>query len=102
MSQLPVDYVKIDRGVLVKALTDRAAYAVMVGIIAIACEMGAYVIAEGIEDTAMLALARRAGARDNNDQTGVQGLQGYLLGRPSAVIPTPAVVADYRGCINAA
>jgi diguanylate cyclase (GGDEF)-like protein len=102
LSQLPVDYVKIDRGVLVKALTDRAAYAVMVGIIAIACEMGAYVTAEGIEDTAVLTLARGAGVKSSNDQTGVQGLQGYLLGRPSAVIPAPAVVADYRGYINAA
>jgi len=102
LSQLPVDYVKIDRAVLVNALGDKTARAVLAGIVAIARETGAYVIAEGIEDTAMLDLARRTGASNGDEQAGVQGLQGYLLGRPSETIPASTVVDGYRTRINAA
>jgi diguanylate cyclase (GGDEF)-like protein len=102
LSQLPVDYVKIDRAVLVKALDDKTARAVLAGIIAIARETNTYVIAEGIEDSAMLALARRVGAPDGDTPTGVQGVQGYLLGRPSESIPAPTTVDHYRTHISAA
>jgi len=102
LSQLPVDYVKIDRAVLVKALEDKTARAVLAGIIAIARETDTYVIAEGIEDNAMLALARRVGVPDGVAPTGVQGVQGYLLGRPSESIPAPTTVDHYRTHISAA
>jgi len=102
LSQLPVDYVKIDRAVLVKALGDKAARAVLAGIIAIAREMDTYVIAEGIEDMALLDLARHAGVPNGDRPTGVQGVQGYLLGRPSETIPAPAAVDGYCTHINAA
>ena len=45
---------------------------------AIARETAAYVIAEGIENVEMFDLVR---------QMGVQGVQGYLLGRPSETLP---------------
>jgi len=102
LSQLPVDFVKIDRAVVVKALSDRAARAVLAGIIAIARETDTYVIAEGIEDTAMLNLARQAGVPNGAALMGVQGVQGYLLGRPSETILAPAAADRYRTRISAA
>ncbi len=86
LSSLPVDYVKIDRGVLVKAQTDASARGVLAGIIAIARETHSYVIAEGIEDARMLAMVQRAG-RSQSRGKGVQGVQGYLLGRPASQLP---------------
>ncbi len=82
LSQLPVDFVKIDREIIVKAMTDRSARGVMAGILAIARETGAYVIAEGIEDVGMLDLVC-SGAIGAKRVRGVQGVQGYLLQRPS-------------------
>jgi diguanylate cyclase (GGDEF)-like protein len=86
LSQLPVDFVKIDRQIIVRALSDKTARGVMAGIIAIAREIGAYVIAEGIEDLKMLDLACGS-ASSPKQQHGVHGVQGYLLQRPSELIP---------------
>ncbi len=83
LRQLPVDFVKIDRGVIDHALDDATARAVFTAIVAFAREAHSYVIAEGIETVAMFDLAQQAGVR---------GAQGYLLGRPSEVIPTVLAV----------
>ncbi len=85
LSQLSVDFVKIDRAVLSRALTDRAAYSVLVGILAIARESGISVIAEGIETPEMLALVQ---------QLKVQYGQGYLLGRPDETIPEVTILQN--------
>jgi diguanylate cyclase (GGDEF)-like protein len=77
LSQLPVDFVKIDRSVVAKALVDKTAHSVLVGIATIAHEMDSYVIAEGIENAEMLDLVQ---------QVGVQGVQGFLLGYPSETV----------------
>jgi diguanylate cyclase (GGDEF)-like protein len=78
LSQLPVDFVKIDRSVVVKALTDPAMHSVFLGITTIARESHLFVVAEGIENTEMLDFVRQAD---------VQYAQGYLLGRPNEAIP---------------
>ncbi|MHB8597871.1 MAG: EAL domain-containing protein [Ktedonobacteraceae bacterium] len=78
LSQVAVDFVKIDRAVVVNALTDKAARGVMIGIQAMAHEAGIIVVAEGIENVEMLDLVQKMG---------VQAVQGYLLGRPSEIIP---------------
>lgn len=83
LSQLSVDFVKIDHAVVSRALTDRAAYAVLVGIIAIARESNMSVIAEGIETPEILALVQ---------QLQVPYGQGYLLGRPVETIPDRATL----------
>jgi diguanylate cyclase (GGDEF)-like protein len=94
LSQLPVDFVKIDRTVVANALVDKTAHSVLVGIIAIAREVGSYVIAEGIENAEMLDLVQ---------QVGVQGMQGYLLGSPSETIPDATALQSLNplghGCI---
>lgn len=80
LGSLSVEFIKIDRAVVSAAASGRVGRAVYAGIIAIARENGSYVIAEGIEDDAMLHFARRT--------RGVHGVQGYHLGRP-AQTPQP-------------
>ncbi len=85
LSHLPVDFAKIDRSVVVKALSDRSARGVLSGITAIARETAAYVIAEGIETVEMF---------DFVQQMGAHGVQGYLLGRPSESLPQIATLKE--------
>src|SRR5207249_1069062 len=63
LSALPVDFVKIDRSVVAKGLTDKTARAVLAGIEAIARQTSAYVIAEGIENIEMFDLVRGMGVQ---------------------------------------
>jgi len=78
LSQLQVDFVKVDRAVVANALSDKTAHAILTAIQTIAREANVYVIAEGIENLEMLGLVGRVG---------IQGVQGNLLGRPSETIP---------------
>ena len=82
LSKLSVDFVKIDRSLLVKAIDDRTARGVLAGIIAIARETGSYLIAEGIESEALLDFACDAHVARDVAFPGIRGVQGYLLGRP--------------------
>ena len=90
---LPVDFIKIDRAVVVNAVEDRGARAVMLGIMAFARESGSFVIAEGIETEAMLELARDPDPHGEARPPGAQGAQGYLLGRPA---PCPREAPELR------
>ena len=85
LSQLPVDFIKIDRDVVQHALTDQIAYGVLAGITTIARASGASIVAEGIENTEMLDMVQRLE---------VQCAQGYLLGRPSETIPEASTLQD--------
>jgi diguanylate cyclase (GGDEF)-like protein len=90
LTHLPVDFVKIDRGIVVKAMTDRAARGVLAGMIAIARGIGSHVIIEGIEDQAMLeTITSMISSREQDpvDITMAWAAQGYYLGRPSEDIP---------------
>jgi len=82
LSKLRLDFVKIDRSLLVKAIHDPGARGVLAGIIAIARETGSYLIAEGIESRELLDFACVAHDPGNATVAGVRGVQGYLLGRP--------------------
>ena len=87
LSQLQVDFVKVDRGVVNHAGSDQAARAVLAGIFALAHEMGAYVIAEGIETVEMLELVRNMSQALSPCRAGSgRGVQGYLLGGPSVTL----------------
>ena len=81
LSRLPLDFVKIDREVVARAVFDKKARGVVAGIIAIANASDAYVIAEGIETTEMLKLVCGSMARVI-DISRVHGVQGYLLRQP--------------------
>jgi diguanylate cyclase (GGDEF)-like protein len=82
LSKLSVDFVKIDRSLLVQAIDDRSARGVLAGIIAIARETGSYLIAEGIENVELLDFACDAHGAREAAFPGIRGMQGYLLGRP--------------------
>lgn len=90
LGSLPVDYVKVDRGVVTRAGADRSARAVLAAVLAFADQTGAYVIAEGIEDEAMLAFIRDPALHPGLRKAGIRGAQGYLLGRPSEDLPADA------------
>jgi diguanylate cyclase (GGDEF)-like protein len=99
LSKLPVDFVKIDRMIIVNAVNDTGARGVLAGIIAIARAIGAYVIAEGIEDEQMLRLVCSAELGEAVRSVGVNGVQGYLLQRPSQAIPERASLDGTRGLL---
>ena len=82
LSKLRLDFVKIDRMLLVKAIHDAGARGVLAGIIAIARETGSYLIAEGVESRELLDFACRAHQPGNAEVAGIRGVQGFLLGRP--------------------
>jgi len=86
LSKLPLDYVKIDRTIIVKAVSDPGTRGVLAGIIAISRAIGAYVIAEGVEDEELLRLVCSHELGGAARGSGVNGVQGYLLGRPSEVL----------------
>jgi diguanylate cyclase (GGDEF)-like protein len=92
LRQLAVDYVKIDHAVVVQAMTDPIARAIVASIVSIAYAMGACVIAEGIETMETLAFVRRDVMSGWNPESGIRGVQGYLLGRPAHA---PWTVAHY-------
>jgi diguanylate cyclase (GGDEF)-like protein len=100
LTHLRVDYVKIDRGILVRAMQDKTARGVLAGIVAIARETGSHIIAEGIEDMEMLDLVMTLGTR--SAQHPILGIQGYLMGKPNANIPTTYPVLEMSPLAKAA
>ena len=84
LRELPVDYVKIDRSVIVGALEDTHAQAVLVAILAYARRADAFVIAEGIESDELLEFVRNAADLQVVGESPISGGQGYLLGRPAS------------------
>jgi diguanylate cyclase (GGDEF)-like protein len=81
------DYVKIDRSVVAAADDDASARAVLLAVAAFATQTGAFVIAEGIEDTSALNLVKTLGDR-LGEGLRIDGGQGFGLGRPSPDLPT--------------
>jgi EAL domain-containing protein (putative c-di-GMP-specific phosphodiesterase class I) len=90
LRQVNAEFVKIDRSVVVAAMTEPGARAVLLAMATFAAETGAFVIAEGIEDVQMLNFLRRL----ENDMTltppRIHGGQGYGLGRPDRAISASA------------
>jgi EAL domain-containing protein (putative c-di-GMP-specific phosphodiesterase class I) len=64
-------------------MTDPTARAIVASIVAIAHAMDACVIAEGIETVEALDFVRRDVMRGWHRESGIRGVQGYLLGRPA-------------------
>jgi diguanylate cyclase (GGDEF)-like protein len=100
MSRLQFDYVKIDRAIIVKAMVDRNASGVVAAIVAFAQVTGAYVIAEGIEDIAMLDFIDGAGCARASVGRGIRGAQGYLLRRPSETLPSARDILDVSALLG--
>lgn len=99
LSRLTLDFVKIDREVVARAVFDKKARGVVAGIIAIANASDAYVIAEGIETTEMLKLVCGSMARVI-DISRVHGVQGYLLRRPRETFLESDEAAEVTGLLR--
>jgi EAL domain-containing protein (putative c-di-GMP-specific phosphodiesterase class I) len=85
MREVNVDVVKIDRSVLVGALSSGTSKGVLMAIVAFAAEAGATVLAEGIETDEMMDLVRQVSGQSPN--MSIELLQGYLFARPSEEHP---------------
>jgi diguanylate cyclase (GGDEF)-like protein len=86
LRELEADFVKVDRAVVVGAVSDMTSRAVLVSMMAFARQTQALVVAEGIEDEEMLAMVRDP-TLEGDTGLHAQAVQGYLLGRPG---PLPA------------
>ena len=100
LSRLPLEFVKIDRAIIVKALGDKKARGVVAGIVAIAKATDAYVIAEGIETTELLEFVSDATLRIEEPARGIHGVQGYLLRRPRETFLEPAETEDVSALLR--
>ncbi len=68
----------------------RPSHSVFVGLTTIARESHIAVVAEGIENAAMLEFVQQAE---------VQYVQGYLLGRPNEVLPVSGALQDFSALL---
>jgi EAL domain-containing protein (putative c-di-GMP-specific phosphodiesterase class I) len=73
--ELEPDMIKIDRSLIDGSANDRARRSAISAFVALAADLEAIVIAEGVELAADLAAVR---------ELGIDAAQGYLLGRPTA------------------
>ncbi len=95
LRRAPVDFIKVDRSVTLAAADGGRDRGALMAILAFASESGTAVIAEGIEDAAMLELVRHVSTsivlRGNPGL--IHGVQGFLLGCPlppeQALRPVP-------------
>lgn len=87
LRQMAVDFVKIDRRVVIEAMSNTSAAGVFAAIIAFAQRTGIPVIAEGIETETMLEALQRIGDSLGSTECPIQAVQGYLFGKPSATLP---------------
>jgi diguanylate cyclase (GGDEF)-like protein/PAS domain S-box-containing protein len=74
LKQLPIDYLKIDRGFIAGVPEDPADQAMVAIVISLAHSLGMQAVAEGVESEAQLAFLRQHGCDD---------AQGFLLARPA-------------------
>jgi EAL domain-containing protein (putative c-di-GMP-specific phosphodiesterase class I) len=86
MSTIPFDFVKVDQGLLARAMRDSCARGVLVGILAIAQASGCFLIAKGIESVEDFDFISHFHESDY-DVTAVTGMQGHLLGMPRTGAP---------------
>ena len=82
---LKPDELKIDKSFVLAASRDPVALKIVRLLQTLTAQMQLLLVAEGVEDTALLQLLRQAG---------VQRFQGYLFARP---LSRPELVAKYRG-----
>jgi diguanylate cyclase (GGDEF)-like protein len=95
LREVGAEFVKLDRSIVAAAPEEANARAVLMAMATFARQTGAYVIAEGIEDDALLDYVRTIDERIPRDiATMIQGGQGYGLGRPSPDVPAVGASLD--------
>jgi EAL domain-containing protein (putative c-di-GMP-specific phosphodiesterase class I) len=75
LQEIPPDIIKIDRAFIAPLADPGADVALLAGMVDLAHRVGAFVVAEGVEQPAQL---------DRLSAVGCDGAQGFLLGRPQA------------------
>jgi EAL domain-containing protein (putative c-di-GMP-specific phosphodiesterase class I) len=85
LSELRFDILKVDLAMVQRSTGAGMSGAVLGSVVSLAASTGALVIAEGIEDERHLAQVRALG---------VAAAQGYLLGRPGALLASPPPAAS--------
>ncbi|HTJ27178.1 MAG TPA: bifunctional diguanylate cyclase/phosphodiesterase [Candidatus Limnocylindria bacterium] len=101
LSHVQLDFVKIDRSLLVKAVDNPGPRGVLAGIMAIARATGSYLIAEGVETADLFDFACRAHVPSDDGFPGVRGVQGNLLGCPETGPIDLEVLAEHRALLSA-
>jgi EAL domain-containing protein (putative c-di-GMP-specific phosphodiesterase class I) len=81
--ELEPDIIKIDRSLINGLATDPARRSAVRALVALAADLGATVVAEGVETTADLNVVR---------DLGINAAQGFLLARPST---EPSALAEW-------
>jgi diguanylate cyclase (GGDEF)-like protein len=99
LRRVAFEFVKIDRSIVVGAMSEPGARAVLLAIATYANETGSYVIAEGIEDNETLGFVRHLEDDLTVARPHIHGGQGYGLGRPEAAMPRPASDALSTGAV---
>jgi EAL domain-containing protein (putative c-di-GMP-specific phosphodiesterase class I) len=99
LSKIDAEFVKLDRSIVVAAVTESSARAVLMAMATFARQTGAFVIAEGIENEDSLQFLRGIDERDLASHAIIRGGQGFGLGRPSAELSPewPAVLRRGHG-----
>ncbi len=98
LRQIDAEFVKLDRSIVVAAVAEPGARAVLMAMATFASQTGAFVIAEGIEDEDMLEYLRALDESDLASGAIVRGGQGYGLGRPSPELaPQPPEILHRLG-----
>ena len=83
LSRMPVDSLKIDRGLIARLLTAPKDRAVVTGMMALAGSLNLDIVAKGVETDSQRTLLQ---------QLGCQRMQGFLLGRPSSMQATESLL----------
>jgi diguanylate cyclase (GGDEF)-like protein len=96
LRKVDAEFVKLDPSIVIAAPTEPSARAVLMAMATFACQTGAFVIAEGIEDQETLQFLRGIDDHDLHVDTIIQGGQGGELGSPSPAMP-PGVPTPLRG-----
>jgi diguanylate cyclase (GGDEF)-like protein len=86
LRRVNAEYVKLDRSVVMAAVAEPLARAVLMAMATFARQTGAYVIAEGIEDEDTLDFIRRIDDLDIRPDKVIQGGQGFSLGGPAPIM----------------
>ena len=95
LREVGAEFVKLDRSIVAAAPEEANARAVLLAMATFAGQTGAFVIAEGIEDAALLEYVRTIDDQLLHDGTTIiQGGQGYGLGRPSPQLPAPGACLE--------
>lgn len=86
LCELPIDFLKIDRSIISKALTSVEARAAFISLALFAYRVDAFVIAEGVETVEVFSFVKDAHHLDMMRDPPIKGAQGFLLGMPIADI----------------